>query len=335
MILEPHFFIWIGAIISLLLLLIVLWEIHRSNEFRENEEMFGSDAFDSQVIAFHLTDKERRTMEKLVRRSIFSNKDALFNSANLFEDAVNRFYEFRKLDGIRDITLDSVTELRKKLGFTISHEGAPFVSTRQFEAGSFIRVLSPEKKEIALTISRVEEKLFVIDFKGSPPDWIRRGDKLTLRWTRPGEAIYTVHPQVLMIGKRRVAFSHETKIEKFQLRRWVRENVDFELQALLTSGKIVSGRLLDLSAGGILLGLSEMFDEGIEIEIRFTLPSYGEERVKIHILRHLSRKIEKYPDLHLYTGYFAGEFGWTQEKVLQYIFELRREKRRAKMEISI
>ena len=104
---EPIVLVWIGTIVTLLLVLLILLEIHRNNQKREHEEMFGSADFIEKSNKFRLTEKERHTMDKLVRRSVFSNKDALFNSSALFEDAVNRFYEFRKLESIREITLSS------------------------------------------------------------------------------------------------------------------------------------------------------------------------------------------------------------------------------------
>ncbi len=332
---TPLFFVWLGLLITLGLLLIVLLEIFRSNQKRDHEVMFGTDAFEQKAEHFSLTEKERHTMEKLVRRSVFSNKDALFNSAILFEDAVNRFYEYRKLDSIRDITLSSVTDLRKKLGFTIVSEETPFVSTRQLEVGISIRFTFPNEREIEGRIIRIDEKSFSVEFENAQTEIALLKDSkfYSLRWTRPGDAVYTVHPMVLGVRGKHVFLAHEIQIEKFQLRRWVREIVDFEVLAETMNQKI-KGRLFDLSAGGILIGLEETAPAGSVISISFELPTYGCENVKILILRMLERKNEAYPNLFLHTASFAGEFGWTQEKVLQYIFEVRRAKKRVQMGVS-
>ena len=116
MILPAQLF-WICSIAILGLVLLVLIEIHRSNDRRENAEMFGTKDFENKVEERGLTPKEIRTMEKLVRASKFENKDAVLNSSHLFEAAVCDFYDFRDVDKVRDETLDAITGLREKLAF--------------------------------------------------------------------------------------------------------------------------------------------------------------------------------------------------------------------------
>ena len=71
---EPVVLVWIGTVVTLLLFLLVLLEVHRNNQKREHEEMFGSDEFMKKSSRFRLTEKERHTMDKLVRRSVFQIK---------------------------------------------------------------------------------------------------------------------------------------------------------------------------------------------------------------------------------------------------------------------
>lgn len=331
---QPIVLVWISSIVVMVLILIVLIEISRNNRKREKEVMFGTELFEQKCIEHALSEKERHTMDKLVRRSVYSNKDALFNSVNLFEDAVNRFYEFRSLDSIRDITLDSVSGLRRKLGFTIANPGSQFVSTRQLEPETFLKVRLSDGKEIPLTVSNVDEKIFRLKSDSVLPEGITRDSVLAVRWTRPGDAIYTARCEVRAVSAHQIEFFHGIKIDKFQLRRWVREMVDFEAVIDYCDGRSGFGHLLDLSAGGILVGLDCSCEAGQEIYIDFELPSYGRENVKIRLLRNLGKKNEKYPNLFLHSAEFCGEFGWTQEKVLQYIFEVRRRKNIAKNVIS-
>lgn len=321
------FLVWLLLLATLFLALLVLVEVSRSNSRREHEVMFGTEDFNAKCRDFGLSDKECHTMEKLVRRSTYSNKDALFNSAELFESAVNRFYEFRNLGEIREITLESVSKLRRQLGFTVANKDISLVSTRQLERGIQLRVEDPDGGEIQLKVYSINEKRFTLESPTPIPMSLMRGSKLKIRWTRPGDAVYTIHAEARATSLNRITFDHQTDIEKFQLRRWVREEVDFEMRALLDSGKVIFGRLLDLSAGGILLGLPEQLPEGSELSISFNLPSFGPETVRIKILRGLSRKNEHYPSLNLLTASFVGEFGHTQEKILQYVFELRRRQR--------
>lgn len=320
------FLVWLLLLLVLFLALLVLVEISRSNARREHEVMFGTEAFNAKCRDFGLADKECHTMEKLVRRSTYSNKDALFNSPELFESAVNRFYEFRNLGEIRDITLESVTKLRKQLGFTVANKEISLISTRQLERGTQLRVEDPDGGEIAVKVFSINEKRFTLESSVPIPMSLMRGSKLTIRWTRPGDAVYTIHAEARATSLNRITFDHQTEIEKFQLRRWVREEVDLEVRVELGS-KVILGRLLDLGAGGILLGLPEPLDENIELKILLKLPSFEPETVTVRTLRALSRKDNRYPSLNLLTASFAGEFGHTQEKILQYVFELRRRQR--------
>lgn len=330
---EPVVLVWIGTVVTLLLFLLVLLEVHRNNQKREHEEMFGSDEFMKKSSRFRLTEKERHTMDKLVRRSVFSNKDALFNSSALFEDAVNRFYEFRKLDSIREITLSSVTVLRRKLGFTVGNDDIIFVSTRQFEPGTLVHLKFNGKTE-SLCVGSINEKMFTLVREQDGNEFFEKGTRYPLSWKRAGDAVYTSYPKFEKKIGEKLVFLHTTKIDREQQRLWVREKVDIEIQAELPSKEIVQGRLFDLSANGIGVGLPESLDAGSVIRITFELPSYGKDEVEVQILRNLGKKNAEYPDLFSYSAKFIGDFAWTNEKVLQYIFELRRRQNRLQRGVS-
>lgn len=330
---EPVVLVWIGVIGAILLFLLVLMEIHRNNQKRDNEEMYGSDEFVKKSSRFRLTEKECHTMDKLVRRSIFSNKDALFNSSALFEDAVNRFYEYRNLESIREITLSSVTVLRRKLGFTIGNDDIIFVSTRQFEPGTLVHLKHNGKSE-RLCVGSINEKMFTL----VPEEWrhfsLEKGQKYPLSWKRAGDAVYTSYPKFEKQMGEKLVFLHATKIDREQQRLWVREPVDIETVAEVPSSEPVVGRLFDLSANGIGLGLPISLEAGAQLKIKFELPSYGKDEVNVQILRNLGKKNAEYPDLFSYSAKFIGDFAWTNEKVLQYIFELRRRQNRLQRGVS-
>lgn len=328
---EPFVLIWIAVIVILLLLLLVLIEIQRSEKRRENEEMFGTQSFERKKLLFGLTEKETHTIEKLVRQSTFSNKDAVFNSSSLFEEAVNRFYNFRKINQIRTETLASVSSLREKLGFTVNHPHVLLTSSRQFVVGIKVTLLSSLKTNKEHTVvTSVDEKSWKVRVSGVWEEEFYHtleGSFILMRWTQPEEAVYSGKVKVLKVTGNELELSHLIEFEKLQLRRWIREQVLFPVQAFLSSSSKLEGFLFDLSAGGILIGLPVSEIPTHEIEIQFRLPGFGLERVKIEILRNLGKKRQEYPDLYLYTASFSGEFGRIQEKVLQYIFQVHKKKR--------
>ena len=328
---DPVILIWIGVVAIMLLLLLILVEVHRSEKRRESEEMFGSQNYENKKKLLGLTEKEMHTIEKIVRQSSFSNKDAVFNSSILFEKAVNRFYEFRKINQIRMETLQSVSSLREKLGFTVNHKYCILNSSRQFVAGIKVILLSssmPEKEHTE--VISVDEKSWKVKLSGVWGENFYHsleGSVVSMRWTQPDEAVYSGKVKVLKTSPNELELSHIVDFEKLQLRRWIREQVLIPVQAFISDSSKLEGFLFDLSAGGILVGLPISEIPTRDIEIQFSIPSFGSDRVKIEILRKLSKKNQEYPDLYLYTASFSGEFGRIQEKVLQYIFQVHKKKK--------
>lgn len=326
---NPTQLLWVLFVLALILALIALVEIHRSNQRRENEVMFGTDVFDEKVKEFGLTPKEIRTLEKLVRASKFENKDAVLNSSSLFETAVADFYDFRDVHTVRDETLEAVAGLREKLDFTAKNPLANVRSTRQFGVGDRVDVIleNGAKLKHSEILWKNEKEWAVLYDSSFGPASSFEGKRIRIRWTRPEDAVYSAWLEVVASRPGEFVVEHSVKLDKQQLRRWVREVVDFPVEAVFADGTTCSGRLYDLSAGGILLGLPMECESGQHVNIRFELPSFGPQDVEIELLRSLGRKNPKYPDYFSVTASFTGAFGWTQEMVLQYIFEVHKNKK--------
>ncbi|MCQ2089438.1 MAG: PilZ domain-containing protein [Fibrobacter sp.] len=328
---EPLQLVWIAFIVLLVLLLLVLWEIHRINYRRDNEVMFGTDAFEDKVKEFAFTDKERRTLEKMIRVSSFENKDAVLNSSGLFEAAVTRFYDLRNVFSVSDETVDAVERIREKLGFTAVNPLTQICSTRQFGIGDRIDLLLDDGRVFKHSeiIHRSEKEWFIAydGSRGSASSLV--GSEVVVRWTRPDDAVYSARLKVRSCLPGQLILPHSTDLGKQQLRRWVREQVSIPVVATLPDGTSCGGTLFDLSAGGIMLGLPLECRSGQHMNIKFELPSFGDENVEIEILRNLGHKNSDFPNYYCLTASFSGEFGWTQERVLQYIFEVNKGKNKA------
>ncbi|MCF0225358.1 MAG: PilZ domain-containing protein [Fibrobacter sp.] len=326
---EPLQLVWMFSIAGMLLILIVLLEIHRINYRRENEVMFGTESFDEKVKCYAFSDKQRRTLEKMIRASSFENKDAVLNSSGLFEEAVTNFYEFRNVLSVRDETLESVESIRNMLDFTASNPASEIYSTRQYNVGDRIDLCFDEwtvykRSEILWR----NEKEWAVSYDGRYGDaQSLKGRELTLRWTRPDDAVYSARLPVHSYDSNKLIFPHTALLDKKQLRRWVRIVESIPVVAEFEGRESCSGVLFDLSAGGISVGLPMECPAGMHLRIRFELPSFGEECVEIQILRVQGHRNPAYPDYHSHTAAFVGAFGWTQEKVLQYIFQVNQRKK--------
>ncbi len=323
---------WVVLIVVLLLLLVILLEVHRSNYRREHEVMDGTDIFDEGVKALGLAEKEVHTLEKLVRSSKFENKDAVLNSSLLFETAVTNFYELRDVFSVSDETLESVARLRELLKFSASSEQTTVCSSRQFNVGDRIDVIMENGTKLKHSeIVWKNEKEWAVLYDGSLGVASRLiGSSVRVRWTRPEDAVYSSVLKIRSATHNSFVLGHTAALEKQQLRRWVRELVDFPVEATLADGTTCEGVLYDLSAGGILIGLPVECTSGQHIHIRFDLPSFGMQDVEIEILRSLGNRNPQYPSFFSQTASFTGTFGWTQERVLQYIFEVHKAKKTEK-----
>lgn len=316
---------------TLFLVLVVLTEISRSNRRREVGKMFASDKFDEKVAQFHLSYAELAMLERLVRQSSFSNKDSVLNSPLLFEEAVNAVYKLnRGVEKIAPADCETIGNLRKKLGHLDNASKFSYISTRQFAPGMDVTlVLSDRGRERPLhrKILSLNERFWCVPAEDAEfRDCL--GRKINVRFNIPGEAIYSARVRVLKIDDSgNLVLEHSTKIHKEQLRRWIRMAVRFPVH-LLTGEREMDGFLVDLSAGGILLALPEPLNEGALVHIRFFLPGFGEESLDVRILRvlHKGERDEKTGGID-HSASFIGEFGETQEHVLQYIFLERRKNR--------
>lgn len=326
--------VWLSSIVILSLVLLVLVEIHRINYRRQNENMYGSEDFDVKVKDFHFTPKEVSTLEKLVRSSHFENKDAVLNSADLFERAVGDFYDVHNVFSVDEETLNAVSSIREKMEFSGFNPQTNICSSRQFVEGNRVDVMLVNGRQVkGSSILWRTEREWGIAYDGSfGPGLSLVGRTISIRWTRLGDAVYTVKLDVRRATESELVVGHTMSLEKQQLRRWVREEVRFPVHAVFGDGSSCDGVLYDLSAGGILLGLPKEVPSGEHISIEFELPSFGMENVEIEILRTLGHKNPDFPDYFSLTASFAGAFGWTQERVLQYIFEVHKYQNVAKKE---
>lgn len=328
---EPLQLVWVAFIVLLFLILLVLLEIHRINYRRDNEEMFGTDAFNEKVKEFAFTDKERRTLEKMIRTSSFENKDAVLNSSGLFEAAVTNFYDFRDVFTIRDETVEAVESLREKMDFTAANPLTQICSTRQFLVGDRIDLFLDDGQifKHSEIIHRSEKEWFISYDESKGPALSFVGKEIMVRWTRPDDAVYSTKLVVRSCLPGQLILPHSAKLDKKQLRRWMREFVSFPVIATFPDGSTCGGSLFDLSAGGIMIGLPVDCRSGQHLHIYFELPSFGEENVEIAVLRNLGHKNQEFPNYYCLTASFTGAFGWTQERVLQYIFEANKNRNRA------
>ncbi len=320
---------------TLSLVLIVLVEISRNNRRREVGKMFASDKFEAKVSAAHLSQSEVELLERIVRQSSFSNKDSILNSPILFEEAVNDVYKLNHgAENVSPADCENIRSLRQKLGHLDFAQKYSYVSTRQFLSGMDVALSLPVQKDVRQIVHRkiqmIDERCWNVNLEDARLENDIVGDKISVRFTIPGEAVYSAQVRVLGVdGSGHLTLSHSTDIRKEQLRRWLRLSVNFPVR-VRNGERSLDGFLVDLSAGGILLSLPEAVPENTLVHICFGLPGFGEESLDVRILRVLHRgEVDAKTGGIDHSASFIGDFGETQEHVLQYIFHERRNRERA------
>ena len=305
---------------------LVLIEVHLMYNRRENDVMFGTESFNEKIKAFEFTPKEVRTLEKLVRSSKFENKDAVLNSSGLFEAAVTEFYRIRNVFSVRDETLEAIAGLRRKMDFTGSNPLTMVCSTRQFNVGDRVDLEFDGGLVFKrATILERSEKTWSVKIEGSSVlAKSLSGSRVLVRWTRMNDAVYSKRITVFAATPDKVILNHSDSLDKEQLRKWLREIVDFPVTATFPNGEVHSGVLYDLSAGGILLGLAEDCKPDQQFSISFELPTFGVQNVDVKVLNNLGHRNPNFPQYNSISAVFTGAYAWTQERVLQYIFEVTR-----------
>lgn len=328
---SPFQLIWCCLIFFLVLLLLILLEMKRQYQRREKEVMFGSDIFDEKIKAFAFLPEEIDTLKKLASTSKFENKDAVLNSSLLFEMAVTEFYKYHNLHNVSDRTMAVVDRLRHKLDYTAQNPLSQVFSTRQFCKGDRIDLVL--KNGTVFKHSKILEKnerdWSVLYDEGNGPGQSLVGEDVLVRWTRPDDAVYSVSLEVLAFREHAFLLPHSTELDKSQSRRWIRMTVNFPVKVVFDDGSTCGGMLYNMSAAGFLIGLPVLCVSGKEMNIEFELPSFGLQNVKIEILRNFGKKNENFPEYYSMAASFTGAFGWTQERILQYIFECNKREKEA------
>ena len=322
---------WIFLVATLFLILVVLVEISRSNHRRELGKMFATEAFEKKSDLLDLNSEERMMLERLVRQSDFSNKDAVLNSPILFEEAVDFVYKLnRGAENISPGDRDLISKLRSKLGHLDSAGKYSYTSTRQFAVGkdvSLVLLENGREHSVHTQINCLNEVYWGVRAADVSSE-IPVGKKIVVRLNIPGEAVYQTKVRVLGVNRDSLLLEHSIYLHKEQLRRWIRQSVFFPVHVEY-DGATQEGFLVDLSAGGILLSLPVAIPEKALVRIRFALPGFGEENLQIRILRQLHNGIPNEKNGRVdHSASFIGEFGETQERVLQYIFKVRRTQNR-------
>jgi len=319
---EAIFFF--AIIISLLAIIIVLYEIRRSNRATQESLYLAWKIFDSRAAHLKLSQSNIALLKEILHVSGLQDPSSIIKSPHVFENSLEKYYEVEKLESISSNKLAEIRELRKRLGFLPLSKEMAFTSTRQFDLGERCLIQIPEKgptthKGMGLVRS-VEEQCWSITRPDGPK--VPANTQIYMNLTRAGDAEYIFRAQVLKDSDGELLLTHVNKLDRTQQRNWVRIEVNVPVEVTEISptnsiGDIFAGKIIDMSGGGFGMTLPIKLTNGTRLLLNFELPGQGKiTRLPVKVVRVSG---------FTHSVAFDGDVHLTQEHIIQFIFEQQRQ----------
>jgi len=311
------------SLITLLIVAVVFYEIHRSNKTKNELLELAWKKFDYNMKRFNLSQSGIALLKEIALESGLQDPDSIIKSPHVFENSLEKYYKSKRIESMPKEKLKNIRGIRKVLGFLPLSREIAFVSTRQFDNGQKCIVQIPENgkathKGMCLVLGVEESQWFIARPDGpqvSAGTWIR------MNMTRPGDAEYAFRAQVLNDSQGALVLSHATQLSRTQQRNWVRIDVSIPVEVGQMEngavGDIFFGKIIDMSGGGLGMALPVKLPNGSELRLTFELPGHGN-------IDSLPVKVVRVSD-YVHSVAFEGEIHSIQEQVIQYIFEKQRQ----------
>ncbi len=328
----------IGALAGL-----TIWEISRAGNRKRERQAVGWRYFSELAQRRGLTAGESDVLKRIVEAGGLTSADMIFESAHLYEDALWAYLEkiSSKLEK-EPLHYVQLRGLRLKLGYARLPPEVPLTGSRQFDAGMSIKIVLPggdEESAVQGSILDVNEKNWAVGFedkglieKASP------GSLLGVSLIRSGDGEYraNVAIQGFKVSEGVVYVEHTRKLERKQLRNWVRVDVnipcrvtvirmhaEFDDSDLPVRGEVLEGRLIDLSGGGACARFPSPLPKGCQLSLNFDLPGTSLRGIRSQVMRFtVSNRGGR--DHFEHNLKFESLETAAQEKVVRYVFEKQR-----------
>jgi hypothetical protein len=321
------------------LVFIALFEVFRNRFERDSEKRAVENRFADNARRFGLVDAERRLLRGMVRHSIPTDANEIFESLTIFEQCVEgevseALSYVKKEEDLEELEA-ALQSIRKKLHFTMVDQGLSIVSTRNLTSGQGLWLLGPKKTilgEAAIMI--VQELYFTI--KITEKDFGRLPafeSVVRIAFTRKGDGIYGVEAPLVSFDPAAgiIKCRHTLKFKRNQLRQDVRVETDMMVNIRLASSiKPVAGeenanfmaKMTDISGGGFAFTSERRMSPGDTVTVTASsskLVIGGVEAKIIGVTQN--RNTQKY---HHHAQFVNIEFA-KKEKIIKYVFNRLRE----------
>ena len=315
----------------ILIIIAVLNEARRSNKIKNEMRALAIAKFDLQAEKLNLRLSSATILKRIALRSGLRDLSSILQFSHVFESSVEKYYESEKIDSISEEVLTQISALRKVLGFSPLPRGIALTSTRQFCIGDECTIQLTEtsqttNKETCQVLESDERQWSVSHTTGLQA---QTGDLVNMSLTKPGDAEYAFKTQVLRDSGNELVLSHTSDLTRTQQRNWLRVNVNIPVKATIIEdshmGDIITGRITDLSGGGLGMALPVTLAKDAMLLLNFELPGRGKiVDLFVKVVR-VGEPFDGDPSKIVHSAAFAGEIDLAHEKIIQYVFGKQRE----------
>jgi c-di-GMP-binding flagellar brake protein YcgR len=332
-----------GVSLIVILAIIVVWEILRTDKTQREKIDIGWHYFSEMAIQKRLTPQETDLLRRIVESGAVSSADMVFDSSFIYEDAIESFLKLNSIKLDKDESQYALMRgLRVKLGYTQLPSEIPISSTRQFEDGMLITLTDGEEQIVKGRILEVKEKNWIVQMESEIPPMVAVGAAIDISILRSGDGEYTTRLVVLAtrLGTRIIQLPHTRNMERKQMRNWVRIDVNIPCRVTVMAkpedwkagmpgitgpsmGMVLEGRLIDLSGGGACARFSSPIPQGHKLSLNFDLPGTSLRGVQTSVMRMTSVVRSNREDFEHNLKFMTVETA-AQEKIVRYVFEKQR-----------
>jgi len=337
---SPIIIVLFGSCLIFVLGFIVAWEIFKTDRQKREKSEVSWQNFSEQVLQKGLNLEETKVLKNMIFGRKQIEADTIFQVANIYETSLEGYLDtFRKSNNEISIPYDTLTTLRKKLGFSMLPVETPLTSTKQLNSG--LNVLFSTGKStppISAKISDITEKCWSLHVTDAVID-LEAGKSINISFIRGGDAEYKLDSEIIEWDSGILILKHTNDLSRNQLRNWVRVDVNIPCRIVVTTtpsknqkqaskeesiakGSSLNGRIVDISGGGICLRLNRGISSGVVLSLNFDLPGSSLNNVKSEIISYNLQKNTQ--DVYIHRLKFNEIETALQEKIVRFVFEKNR-----------
>jgi len=278
------------AIILLLIAIAMLYNTRRANKIKQELLTLAMAKFDIMAEELNLRESSIVILKEIVQKTGLQDPASILKFSHVFEDSIEKYYESEVIESIPTEMFMQISALRKALGFSPLSKGIPLTSTRQLCGGEKCVIQIPDNEpsvnsETCQVSGSTEQYWYMACPEGIT---VQTGTWVHVSLVRPGDAEYTFRTQVLRDSTKELVLRHTSQLNRAQQRNWLRIDVDIPVKITILedadAGETISGRIVDISGGGLGMALSTG-DLGITLPtklvndsrllLNFELPEHG------------------------------------------------------------